>query len=569
MRILFLDGEDDPGSGPWSVQHWDRVVDLGIGGAQTYERWSERLHCEVEGLDFPNIEHEPVRDAFACGRGWLTDEYGIDWWETISAQYIQHVFRIEGLRKIAAAMGRRDEICFTRRGFDSCVLERYLGRTAVYFSDQASFLRSPVRRCRRVRRLSWPKIWQIIADKYDPDHRIRAHFAEKRAACETDVILLPSAYVNTTKMSLDYASLLPEGRFLVVSARKSGWAKSLPANVQQADLSAYAGMEIDEHEFENLCGRWALLRKELQSEPCMRVLLRTVADGSFTRNLRRWLAVRDAWNNVFAKEPITAVVSCDENNPYTRIPLLIGKQRGLASVACHHGALDGHRMIVPSRADVLLAKNKMEHDYLIRVCAVKETRVEICPPAMPDGLDAIRERSCIVFFSEDYEASAGRPEEFYRDILPSLVQVAQAEGKRLVVKLHPAESLADRRRLIRKVISRQKRSAIQIVEGPLTEEFMSNIWFAVTVVSTAALDCALRGIPVFLCGWLENWPYKYLEQFARGGVGVRLFSPAEISGLACRVENYNGALPQFWEPSNPSRFQQILSGQTASAYMAS
>ena len=54
-------------------------------------------------------------------------------------------------------------------------------------------------------------------------------------------------------------------------------------------------------------------------------------------------------------------------------------------------------------------------------------------------------RKSIVFFSEVYEISGGgRAKEFYRDVLPPLADLAIQEHCQLVVKLHPAESLAER-----------------------------------------------------------------------------------------------------------------------------
>ena len=41
----------------------------------------------------------------------------------------------------------------------------------------------------------------------------------------------------------------------------------------------------------------------------------------FDRFLMSGLRVRDAWREVIAKEPITAVLSGDEHNAFTRLPI--------------------------------------------------------------------------------------------------------------------------------------------------------------------------------------------------------------------------------------------------------
>ena len=64
-----------------------------------------------------------------------------------------------------------------------------------------------------------------------------------------------------------------------------------------------------------------------------------VFDG-FADFLKRGLRVRDAWREVFAREPITTVLSADEYNPYTRLPILLARSRKLRTVFCDHGALN-------------------------------------------------------------------------------------------------------------------------------------------------------------------------------------------------------------------------------------
>jgi len=47
MRVLLLHPEDDPASGPWNHERWDRVVDLGTAGEETRNRWSGMFDCPV------------------------------------------------------------------------------------------------------------------------------------------------------------------------------------------------------------------------------------------------------------------------------------------------------------------------------------------------------------------------------------------------------------------------------------------------------------------------------------------------------------------------------------------
>jgi hypothetical protein len=194
-------------------------------------------------------------------------------------------------------------------------------------------------------------------------------------------------------------------------------------------------------------------------------------------------------------------------------------------------------MFKQSHADVVLAKGEMEKDYLTRVCALPNSKVKIGSPttaALPfeeTPNSATQEMNAIVFFSETYEVSGGRGRDFYRDVLPPLADLAIRENRELVIKLHPFESLTERKAFIENILSPIQREGVRIVAGPLEPALLDRTWFAVTVLSTVAVECALRKIPCFLCSWLECWPYGYVDQFVRFGVAQVLKGPDAIRGL--------------------------------------
>jgi hypothetical protein len=95
---------------------------------------------------------------------------------------------------------------------------------------------------------------------------------------------------------------------------------------------------------------------------------------------------------------------------------------------------------------------------------------------------------------------------------------------------------------------------------------MRDIWFACTVISTSALDCAIRGIPTFLCGWLENWPFGYMRQFEAFRVGVKLSKPEEIAQIPQLLESFEACNPRdIWEPICPDALSEILSNRMATS----
>jgi hypothetical protein len=263
------------------------------------------------------------------------------------------------------------------------------------------------------------------------------------------------------------------------------------------------------------------------------------------------------------------VLCGDDSNPYTHIPLLLARKRGLPTVACHHGAFDGRYLFKSNHADVILAKGRMEQDYLVNVCGVDPAEVEIGAPRIPGNYAETgqepspgeKTRGLIVFFSEPYELAWGRTEEIYRDVLRKLIKLAAGRGKRLVIKLHPAESLHDRKCLAAKLLSRDEMSAIEWRTGRLSPEMLENTWFGITATSTVVLDCLVQGVPCFLCEWLDLWPYGYVGQYRKFGVGIGLSAPDEIADIPdvlARWRSTRKVTEDCWQLISRDRLQELL-----------
>src|SRR5437667_9244818 len=377
---------------------------------------------------------------------------------------------------------------------------------------------------------------------------------------------MPSAYVHASRMAIAYASTVPEMDFLLVATRRSGWLAEPSANVTVAKLASYARYEaFTRRERNELSAQWRHVRTDLESIPEIGMLGRLVLLDSFPKLLRQGLAIRETWLQVFEIEPMKAVLCADDSNPYTRIPVLLARNRGIPAIACHHGALDGAHLFKRSHADVSLAKGKMEQDYLVRVCGVPNVNVEIGAPAdwsptcvRRDGASA----PVVTFFSGPYEVASARTDECYRDLRPRLADWAVKTGRKLVVKLHPFESRRERQRLINRILTAERQQVATIVSGALSEDLLQRTWAGITVLSTAASECAVRGIPSFLCGWLEYSHYGYIEQFERFGVGQVLRSPVEIAEIPQLIRRYRQpeVSSNLWQPVTSARLQELFSG---------
>ena len=568
MRILLLHPDDSLENGPCQ-QKWDQVIDLGKGGCDFYRRSTLQLGCQVIPLDSLRIGVEDfqwVREIFESGRNRLLDAEGLDWWELTAIFFHQQIELLGVLRRFAENLKSSDELYITRPGFYADALRFLLRDRLQVLSSRIESNRSALRYVRSAARFPIAQLAEILWDKYDSNYFLRRRFTGRRKPSRNPVVLLPSAYVNVSRMAIAYARTVPEMDFLLVATRRSGWLAEPSANVAVAKLASYAKYETStRHEYDDLSIQWRHVRTDLESIPEIGMLGRLGLLDSFPKLLRQGLAIREAWRQVFEIEPVKAVLCADDSNPYTRIPVLLARNRGIPAIACHHGALDGAHLFKRSHADVILAKGKMEQDYLVRVCGVPNVNVEIGAPADWSPTCVRRDGDSapfITFFSEPYEVASARTDEFYRDLLPRLADLALKAGRKLLVKLHPFESRRERQRLINRILTAEQQDVATIVNGALSEDLLQKTWAGITVLSTAASECAVRGIPSFLCGWLEYSHYGYIEQFERFGVGQVLRSPVEIAEIPQLIRRYRQpeVSSNLWQPVTSARLQELFSG---------
>jgi len=546
------------------------VIDLGTAGASSYHQAAASYGCAVGTLNAfrENFkEKHRVRELLALGMDLLTDGCGLDWWELTSIMVHEQLETVFLLLLFVETLDPHDEVHVSRPCFHAEVLRRARGVLVETFSDLGS---RQVRRARHylgvLKKFPMRQLVEIFWDKTDPGYQIRGSFCRRRKTSSDPVVLLPSAYVNVSSTELAYAGSVPDSRFLLVVTRRSGWIQSLPKNVSMAWLHSYASVRAASRKVEwvDLTKRWQLLRNQLQAIPEFRILTELGCLDDLPRRFAQGLEIRDAWRNVLNTELVKAVICADDSNPYTHIPLLLAKARGLPTIACHHGALDGRYMFKRRHADVLLAKGRMEEDYLVRLCGLPPETVEIGAPIRLTNQQQESERDAkpfIVFFSEGYEIAGGRGRGFYQDVLPFLAELALAEGRQLIIKLHPTESFSERNQFVEEVLSREQREVTRVVGGPLQPELLHEAWFGVTVLSTVAVECALCGIPCFLCSWLEASPYGYIDQFTRFGVGIRLRHAGEIGQIPALIKTYipsDEVRGNCWTPIETARLQTLL-----------
>ncbi len=534
MRVLLLHPEDDLPLTK-SCPAWDLVVDFARAPASTYVRWSRRTDCAAisiydfaEGIDDLRL----CRELLNPGLGRLLDRHGIDWWDVLSLGIVPELLQLLLVRRLAQYIGSPTHLYATRKFTLASALQRQLNSTLQIVGGSFDVARQHVKHYRRVlASLDGAQIWQIMQDKFDRMHTIRHVLSRKGAGSKHPTILLPSAYINVSRLAIGYAGLLPEQNFLLVSARRCARVQSLPHNVSLASLDHFFGPRRGEDSY--LVRNWTLLKKRLvDDEAIFAVAEHAGILERFDSTMRWLLAVRNAWLNVFDAENIMGCLCADDTNPYTRIPLLLAKSRGLPTVACHHGALDSWMALKPLAAHSYLAKSGMECDYLVHTCGVSPKSIVLASPsaAKPAKATSLREKPWMVFFAEGYGSSGWRSRELYQDLLPRLYLLAQVLGLNLVLKLHPFDSVRDHRRMLRRILNGQARQ-VQLIAGPPTSDLWNKSRFAVTGESSITLECTARGIPVFLCAWLWDRYSGYGQQYRKSSMGYSLENPEQIAEI--------------------------------------
>ena len=553
-----------------SRSHYDLILDLGRAPLATYERWRLQAGCPVTSIyDFVKQEEDLrlVKTLMQRGNG-VVDDMGIDWWSVLSPSVVPWLRQLILTHRASKSIHGECDLYSSRRDYRSDALHLLLGGRLTNL--EGSF-QAGARRLRHYSevfsKLDLKQILQITQDKFDGEHSIRRRCAKRRPISDRPLIVLPSAYINVSRTALSYAASSPEEQFLLVCARNNARVRDLPANVQMISLDSYFTAPKP-GEIAALLNLWNGVKSRLIASAPEYESAASVGLLDRIPALIRWgITIRDAWSHLFESVNVRACFSADHNNPYTGIPLLLARHAGIPAVACHHGALDSGMAITTHDADFYVAKTEMERDYMTRVCGIAEEKViDIAPgcrsnAALPSS--DLRTKAWLVFFSEPYDVSSWRTHEVYAELLPYLSSLAENCGLELVFKLHPFETIAGHRNLLRRLVPAGKLRQIEIIAGPIDEKLWNNVRFAVTVESSVALECASRGIPIFLCGWLQDSFTGYVRQYERFGVGYVLKAAAQLAGIPHLLESrpleFN-AHPTLLCPVAPEVLHDLLAG---------
>jgi len=574
MKILLVHPDDFIEAGPWNETAWNLIVDLGWAGRHSYAQQEHRFGCRVlsihDLLDHGQHRNQ-LRGLLSVGLNQLVDSESIDWWEAFSSSVDQELGQLMLLTVLAEQLPEHAEILATRPHVATRALSILLKREIRSFCpDLHTGLGARATRfMKRVLRLRPAQVVEIAFDKWDIDYRLRRLFSYRPSMSNKPAVLLPSAYVNVSRAQLAYAQMLPHRRFLLVVTRPSGRRLKLPANVELRSLAAYAPRlsASTERERLGLLETWQKLQNDrFAPNRVLGLAMKLHTFDPFAEFLRSGLRIRDAWREVITKEPITAVLSGDENNAFTRLPIILAKRRKLRAVFCDHGALNMSFGIRTPCSDVYLASGDMARDYLVEWCGLADRSVIVGAPHKTRSLLCSgdeNKRDWIVFFSAAYELFPARTQTLYSELLPELCSLARQTNRKVVVKLHPFESLRERKAMIDKAVRAKERGLVEMREGPMTPDILERAWFSVTVDSSVAVESTMNGVPCFLCGWFDGSWHDYGKQFAKYSAGYSFDSPQQvrqIPQLLPQLKITDATRRALQSSISPEHLESVLSG---------
>jgi hypothetical protein len=580
MKILLVHPDDSVEVGPWAGTRWDLAVDLGWSGRDAYSGQTERLGFRVFSI-YELLDHKQhrrrLRELLDLGLDQLVDAESVDWWDAFSGYSCWQLHQLLLFAALAEQIPAQAQIFATRPHSGVRALSLLLNLEIKCFLAGHRAGDGPIGFRARLLRYSKAaftfrpsQLTEIAFDKWDIDYRLRRHFARLPKTLTAPAILLPSGYVNVSRAQVAYARMLPHQRFLLVVTRRNGRLPQLPPNVELRWLASYAPriLPSTDEERARLLARWQEVRDDLfETNPFLRLANKLNLFDGFASFLKGGLRVRDAWREVFARERITTVLSADENNPYTRLPIWLGKSRNMRTIFCDHGALNlglGFRRPV---SDTYLVKGDMARDYCVEWCGLSEEQIVVGGPAethSPLLSSNGTKGDWIVFYSEPYELFSGRTQALYAEVLPQLCLLAKRMNRKVIIKLHPFESLRVRTAIVDRVLSAEQQSLVEIRQGSMTPDLFARAWCSLTVESSVAVESTINGVPCFLCSWFDTSWYDYGKQYAKYSAGYPLNSPQQIREIPQLLEQFQitEAIRQSLQSSlSPEDLELIVSGK--------
>lgn len=164
------------------------------------------------------------------------------------------------------------------------------------------------------------------------------------------------------------------------------------------------------------------------------------------------------------------------------------------------------------------------------------------------------ERRDILFITTRYDVPVRFHPEDLRDILRSLLRVADSTGRRLMIRVHPLEQISEYEQIVCQLQQEPNlRCDVGYSQGPGADEVFARSSVAVLHFSTMFLNCLRHGIPIVSFGWhwFPNQRQFEEEKIFQFASDLRNFEELVVQGTEGKLPVRRDGIEEFLAPSRP------------------
>jgi hypothetical protein len=260
--------------------------------------------------------------------------------------------------------------------------------------------------------------------------------------------------------------------------------------------------------------------------------------GFFDRMLARGLYSTALFENWIERvQPSALVVG---NPVFEGYALHAARKQTIPTVLLQHGILGDFCQFVDPPADHYIVRGWFWREFLSSAAAAKAKILNPAQPAVPRLADRA-DRRAILFLSAPFSMQEYWPSADLDDILRTLLHAAFETNAKLIIRVHPLESLGTYKAKVRKLSSRSATLAeVTFSQGASLDPILERSAVAVTFASTTFLDCLRLRVPVVSFRWHD---FSVRRQIEEHGVFHFVESLAELRQIVQRA--IHGDLPPF------------------------
>lgn len=220
-----------------------------------------------------------------------------------------------------------------------------------------------------------------------------------------------------------------------------------------------------------------------------------------TRVLRRWLP---------KAEPALVVVG---NEAWEGCLLQLARAAGTPTIVLQHGIFGDFYQLTEHSGDVILPRGEFWRDFLSERSQRKSVVLNCDPQgSAPDGPPG----DDLLFVTADYRSQTYWHPADLDDIMCVAVEAAHEAKRRLVVRVHPRESVEPYKALVEKICQERRiQPEVSFSIGPGLEDAIRKSAVAFLYFSTVFLDCLRFRVPIVAPGWHT---FAFKETAKRYGV---------------------------------------------------